>query len=40
MIDAIKREEAIKSWPRASKIELIEKANPDWRDLSSHLVMF
>jgi putative endonuclease len=40
IIDAIKREKAIKSWPRKWKIELIEKANPDWRDLSSHLVMF
>jgi putative endonuclease len=40
MIDAIKREKAIKSWPRAWKIDLIEKTNPDWRDLSSHLLMF
>jgi putative endonuclease len=40
MIDAIKREKAIKSWPRAWKIDLIERTNPDWRDLSSHLVMF
>ena len=40
IIDAIKREKAIKSWPRAWKIALIEKDNPDWRDLSPHLVMF
>jgi putative endonuclease len=40
MIDAIKREKAIKSWPRKWKIELIEKTNPNWHDLSSHLVMF
>jgi putative endonuclease len=40
MIDAIKREKAINTWPRKWKIELIEKTNPDWRDLSSHLVMF
>ena len=40
MVDAIKREKAIKSWSRAWKIELIEEANPDWRDLSSHLMMF
>jgi predicted GIY-YIG superfamily endonuclease len=40
MIDAIKREKAIKHWPRAWKIALIEKENPDWRDLSSHLLMF
>ena len=40
MIDAIKREKAIKTWPRKWKVELIEKTNPDWRDLSSHLVVF
>ena len=38
--DAIKREKAIKSWPRKWKIELIEKENPGWRDLYSHLLMF
>jgi putative endonuclease len=31
--DAIAREKAIKKWRRAWKIELIEKANPHWRDL-------
>ena len=40
MIGAIKREKAIKSWPRAWKVALIEKENPGWRDLSSHLVIF
>ena len=30
---AIKREKQIKKWNRAWKIELIEKVNPDWRDL-------
>ena len=30
---AIKREKAIKSWPRRWKIELIEKDNPEWFDL-------
>ncbi|MEY4055364.1 MAG: hypothetical protein RL519_699 [Pseudomonadota bacterium] len=30
--DAIAREKAIKRWRRAWKIELIETANPDWRD--------
>jgi putative endonuclease len=40
MIDAIKREKAIKSWPRKWKVDLIEKANPNWHDLSSHLTMF
>jgi len=40
IIDAIKREKAIKTWPRAWKIELIEANNPGWRDLSRHLLMF
>ncbi|MGN6268658.1 MAG: GIY-YIG nuclease family protein [Sphingomonas sp.] len=31
--DAIAREKAIKKWRRAWKIALIEKVNPDWRDL-------
>lgn len=30
---AIAREKAIKKWRRAWKIELIERANPDWLDL-------
>ncbi len=30
--DAIAREKAVKKWRRAWKIELIEAANPDWRD--------
>ena len=30
--DAIAREKAIKKWRRAWKINLIEQANPDWRD--------
>lgn len=33
MISAIARERAIKKWRRAWKIELIESANPGWRDL-------
>lgn len=33
IIEAIKREEAIKIWKRNWKIELIEKMNPEWRDL-------
>jgi putative endonuclease len=40
IIDAIAREKAIKTWPRAWKIELIEESNPEWRDLYSHLLMF
>jgi len=30
---AIAREKQIKKWDRAWKIELIEKANPEWSDL-------
>ena len=33
MFAAITREKQIKKWNRAWKIELIEKENPDWRDL-------
>jgi putative endonuclease len=31
--NAIAREKEIKKWRRAWKVELIEKDNPDWRDL-------
>jgi putative endonuclease len=31
--NAIKREKRLKKWSRAWKISLIEKDNPDWRDL-------
>ena len=31
--NAITREKEIKKWRRMWKIELIEKENPDWRDL-------
>jgi len=31
---AILREKRIKKWKRQWKIELIEKSNPEWRDLS------
>jgi putative endonuclease len=34
--EAIAREKAIKKWLRAWKIELIEKANPEWLDLFEH----
>ena len=30
---AIMREKRIKKWKRTWKIELIEKSNPEWRDL-------
>ena len=31
---AIRREKQLKEWQRAWKVELIEKENPEWRDLS------
>ena len=34
--DAIKREKQLKNWNRSWKIELIEKENKDWTDLSSN----
>lgn len=30
---AIQREKNIKHWPRAWKVDLIRKMNPEWRDL-------
>lgn len=30
---AISRERAMKEWKRAWKVDLIEKENPEWRDL-------
>jgi putative endonuclease len=38
MHEAIKREKQIKRWRRAWKLELIEAANPAWRDLFLDLV--
>ena len=35
---AINREKRLKKWNRRWKIELIEKANPEWRDLFDELV--
>lgn len=32
--NAIAREKQLKGWRRARKIQLIESANPSWRDLS------
>jgi putative endonuclease len=31
--DAIQREKCVKEWKREWKLELIEKFNPDWKDL-------
>ena len=38
VVDAIAREKAIKKWPRGWKIKLIEERNPEWRDISAHLL--
>ena len=38
MADAILREKRIKKWRRAWKLELIERDNPQWRDLYNELV--
>ena len=35
---AIKREKQLKAWRRQWKLELIEKNNPDWRDLYENIV--
>jgi putative endonuclease len=37
ILEARAREHALKRWRRAWKFELIEKNNPDWRDLSDDL---
>ena len=38
MISAIGREKAIKEWKRRWKLELIERSNPEWRDLYADLL--
>ena len=38
MESAIRREKAIKEWKRAWKLDLIEKANPEWVDLYETLL--
>ena len=35
--DAIKREKQLKKWNREWKIRLIEKVNPEWKDLYNDL---
>lgn len=35
---AIQREKNLKHWPRAWKIALIEKANPQWSDLYDDVI--
>jgi len=38
MYTAITREKQLKTWGRAWKISLIEKANPNWNDLYDDIV--
>ncbi|MHB1233605.1 MAG: GIY-YIG nuclease family protein [Burkholderiales bacterium] len=38
MLTAITREKQLKKWNRDWKLALIEKSNPDWRDLWSDIV--
>ena len=37
--EAITREKQLKKWRRAWKLEIIEKINPDWKDLYCDLIM-
>jgi putative endonuclease len=39
MYDAIQREKQLKKWERMWKIELVEKCNPEWRDLWDEIVV-
>ena len=38
MESAISREKAIKEWKRRWKLDLIERQNPEWRDLYPEIV--
>lgn len=33
VVDAIQREKTMKGWPRQWKVTLIEKHNPDWKEI-------
>lgn len=35
---AIKREKRLKKWERRWKLRLIEKSNPEWRDLYNEII--
>jgi putative endonuclease len=39
ILEARAREAMLKRWRRAWKIELIDKFNPDWRDLADELAL-
>lgn len=36
--DAIHREKCVKEWKRKWKIELVEKSNPEWKDLYAEII--
>jgi len=36
ILDAIAKEKRIKKWPRRWKLDLVNKMNPEWEDLSNH----
>ena len=38
IISAIAREKQLKPWKRKWKLDLIEKDNPDWRDLYDEII--
>jgi putative endonuclease len=38
IVAAIAREKAMKEWPRAWKVRMIEQGNPDWLDLYAQIV--
>ena len=38
VVNAIQREKRLKKWNRQWKIELIEKENPEWKDLYLQLI--
>jgi putative endonuclease len=38
MVSAVTREKQLKKWNRAWKLELIEKHNPDWKDLWNDII--
>jgi putative endonuclease len=38
-LEAIQREKNIKHWPRAWKVDLVRKTNPEWRDLFDEIAL-
>ena len=39
ILEARARERSLKRWRRAWKIELVDRFNPDWRDLAGELAL-